>query len=128
MKWGRVVSLFALCGSLCAAQALHCNLDSYKSIAGVNVTTNSGSVDLTWPGQQGQELRARFTLRNGQPLIEELAARKPGGAWVALGKDLTPDFQVTTGRRRISASSSSSTSPATGRSRSTTTNPCRLKW
>ena len=32
----------------------------------------------------------------------ELAAKKPGGAWIVLGKDLAPDFQVTTGRRRIS--------------------------
>ena len=41
-------------------------------------------------------------MRDGQPVVEELAARKAGGAWIELGKNLTPDFQVTTGRRRIS--------------------------
>jgi len=28
--------------------------------------------------------------------------RKAGGAWIELGKELTPQFEVTTGRRRIS--------------------------
>jgi hypothetical protein len=41
-------------------------------------------------------------VRDGQPVVAELAARKPGGTWIVLGKDLAPDFQVTTGRRRIS--------------------------
>ena len=43
-------------------------------------------VELVWPGEKGQQLRARFTLRDGQPLIAELAAQKPGGAWIELGK------------------------------------------
>ena len=55
-----------------------------------------------WPGEKGQLLRARFTLRDGQPLIEELAAQKAGGLWIVLGKNLTPEFEVTTGKRRIS--------------------------
>jgi hypothetical protein len=59
-------------------------------------------VTLNWQGEAQQELRAQFALRDGQPVVEELAARKTGGAWVVLGKDLTPQFEVTTGRRRIS--------------------------
>ena len=35
-------------------------------------------------------------------MFRQLAARS-GGAWDVLGKDLIPDFQVTTGRRRISS-------------------------
>jgi len=41
--------------------------------------------------------------RNGQPVYRGLAARKPGGVWIVLAKDLTPGLSnVTTGRRRIS--------------------------
>ena len=36
-------------------------------------------------------------------MVTELAASKAGGAWVVLGKDLAPQFEVTTGRRRISS-------------------------
>ena len=63
---------------------------------------SDGGVTLTWQGEAAQELRAQFGLRDGKPVVEELAARKAGGAWVVLGKDLTPEFQVTTGRRRMS--------------------------
>jgi hypothetical protein len=59
-------------------------------------------VTLTWQGEVKDELRASFGLRDGQPVVEELAARKPGEAWVVLGKDLQPDFEVTTGKRRMS--------------------------
>jgi hypothetical protein len=74
----------------------------YKRIDGITAAISRGAVELSWQGEQGQQLRARFTLRDSQPLVEELAARKPGGAWIELGKDLSPEFAVTTGRRRIS--------------------------
>jgi len=93
---------FVLFGSVAGAQTMSCSLQDWKGIAGVNVTANRDSVELTWPGEQGQQNRARFALRDGQPVVTELAARKVGGAWIVLGKDLAPDFQVTTGRRRIS--------------------------
>jgi hypothetical protein len=84
------------------AGALDCNMKQYKPVDGITVKAAGSGVEITWPGEKGQQLRARFALRDGQPMIEELAAQKPGGAWIELGKDLTPDFQVTTGKRRIS--------------------------
>src|ERR1035437_2630232 len=99
--WGAILGL-ALFVSVGAAQTLNCNLQDYKSIDGVKAVASGNAVELSWQGEQGQQLRARFTLRDGQPLIEELAARKTGGPWIMLGKDLTPQFEVTTGRRRIS--------------------------
>jgi len=95
------LSLGLSCGSG-AAQALNCNMQGYKSVEGLRATASGGSVTLTWQGEGGQELRAQFGLRDGQPLVEELAARKAAGGWVVLGKELTPEFQVTTGRRRMS--------------------------
>jgi hypothetical protein len=77
-------------------------MKDWKPIAGVNVTAAHDGLELTWPGERGQQNRARFLIRDGQPVVADLAARKASGAWVELGKDLSPDFQVTTGRRRIS--------------------------
>jgi len=81
---------------------MSCNLQDWKGIAGVTVSANRDNVEVSWPSEQGQQNRARFAVRDGQPVVAELAARKPGGTWIVLGKDLAPDFQVTTGRRRIS--------------------------
>ena len=35
-------------------------------------------------------------------MVEELAARKDGGAWISLGQNLTPEFEMTSGVRRLS--------------------------
>jgi hypothetical protein len=99
---------YLLCGlvvysSAAFGQALHCDLQQYKPVAGITATAGANSVTLTWQGEAGQELRAQFTIRNGQPVVQELAAREGAGAWVVLGKDLSPDFQVTSGKRRISS-------------------------
>ena len=92
-----------LAAGVASAQTLNCNMQEYKNIDGVKVAASGSSVELSWQGEKGQQLRARFTLRNGKPLIEELAVEKNGGVWIVLGKDLTPEFEVTTGRRRISS-------------------------
>lgn len=63
---------------------------------------NRGTLDLTWQGESGQELKASFGMVDGHPVVRQLAVRS-GSAWDVLGRDMTPDFQVTTGRRRISA-------------------------
>jgi hypothetical protein len=99
--WGAIFGL-GLVASAGTAQTLHCNLKDYKSIDGVKAVAGAGSLELSWRGEKGQQLSTRFTLRDGQPTIEELAARKADGEWIVLGKNLTPEFEVTTGRRRIS--------------------------
>ena len=35
-------------------------------------------------------------------MVLELAARKSGGSWIALGQNLTPEFEITSGVRRLS--------------------------
>src|SRR6185437_2965270 len=85
-----------------AAQGLECNFDGYKPVEGLRAGMNRGSLEISWQGEAGQELRAAFGVRDGQPLIQQLAARS-SGTWNVLGADLTPEFQVTTARRRISA-------------------------
>jgi hypothetical protein len=95
------LSLVFLTG-MSVAQALTCNMQDYKSVDGITAKVDGKSVTLAWNGEGDQQLQAQFTLRGGQPVVQELAARKKGGAWVVLGKDLTPEFQVTTGKRRMS--------------------------
>src|ERR1035437_8799274 len=85
-----------------AAQSVNCNMQGYKAVDGLRAAASAGGVTVTWQGEAQQELRTQFALRDGQPVVAELAAKKAGGAWVVLGKDLAPEFQVTTGRRRMS--------------------------
>jgi hypothetical protein len=79
-----------------------CDVKDYKAVDGIRMEQFGGTVALVWQGESGQELRARLGIADGHPVVSELAAREKGGRWVSLGKDLTPEFQVTTGKRRIS--------------------------
>jgi hypothetical protein len=91
-------------GLFCVAgiAQVSCNMQGYKAVDGLRAEPVAGGVTLTWQGDGQQELRAQFALRDGKPVVAELAARKAGGVWAVLGKDLAPEFQVTTGRRRMS--------------------------
>ncbi len=95
-----LVSVFA--SSVAAAQTASCDMKGYKPGNGIKAEAASDGVSFTWPGEENEQLRARFAIRDGQPVVAEMAARAGSGAWMELGKDLSPEFQVTTARRRIS--------------------------
>jgi hypothetical protein len=58
--------------------------------------------ELAWTGERGDLLRATFDVRDAQPTVVRLEARKAGGAWIVLGRNLTPEYQIVTGKRRLS--------------------------
>ncbi len=97
-----VRSTFLLPAAALAALAADCDLSGYKAQPGLEAARSNGSVTLTWAGERGETLRAGFAIANGQPVIRDLALRKQGGAWAQIGSDLTPEFHVTAGKRRIS--------------------------
>jgi len=102
MSWNGIVFSGLLLSTLAGAQALNCNFDGYKAQDGLKASMNSGSLELTWQGERGQTLRATLGVDSGQPVVRGLAVER-NGKWSVLGHDLTPEYQVTTGRRRISA-------------------------
>src|ERR1700730_14089171 len=92
----------ALCWGMAMSQTLNCNVQGYKPADGLKAEIHGELLSVTWHGEGAQQLRADFTIRNGQPVVQELAARKNGGQWVVLGNALQPEFQVTSGKRRLS--------------------------
>src|SRR5215510_3471952 len=81
---------------------LKCNLTEYNVRAGLTATLQGGVLVVAWTGRDGTELRTRFAISNGQPTIRDLAVRADGGAWKTLGENLTPEYRVTSGVRRMS--------------------------
>ncbi len=90
-----------VCG-MAMGQTLNCNVQGYKPADGLKAEIHGEVLSVAWHGEGAQQLRAEFTIRNGQPVVQELAARKNGGQWVVLGNALQPEFQVTSGKRRLS--------------------------
>jgi len=86
---------------LAAASPLNCNLSAFQASSGLNAAVNGDSLALTWEGDRNQELRLRFVIDNGTPTIAELAARRKGSAWSTLAANVTPEFRLASGRRRM---------------------------
>ncbi len=97
-----LAALLTLTGALPAsAQALSCNMSGFTPSAGLAASMTTDTLTVTWDGDQGQEARLRFTLVNGTPTIRDVAVRVKGGAWKIAGSNMTPDFRVVTGLRRV---------------------------
>lgn len=102
MNIDKVMVCFAVCAGFALAQDLSCDLAAYRPQAGLTVGVRSGTLEVNWDGERGEQLRAAFALRAGQPMVRELAARKRSGRWVVLGENLSPEFEITSGVRRLS--------------------------
>jgi len=83
------------------ADSLNCNLSQYKTAPGLTAVVDQDTLLVSWAGQNGADLRARYAIDGGQPVVRDLAARKAGGQWTTLGKNLTPEYHVVSGIRRI---------------------------
>ena len=94
------LTLFAAGASL--ADPLKCDVSQYKATAGLTASAEQDAIVVSWAGQGGTDLRARYAVDAGQPVLRELAVRKSGGHWTILGQNLTAEYRVTTGVRRMS--------------------------
>jgi hypothetical protein len=80
---------------------LNCDLAAYKPAAGLTASIVQDALVVSWDGQGGTELRARFAIDDSAPVVRELSVRRQGGTWAAIGQNLTPEYHVTTGIRRM---------------------------
>src|SRR5437667_3891376 len=84
------------------ADPLKCDVSQYKATTGLTANVEQDLLAVSWAGQGGAELRARYAIEGGQPVVRELAIRKSGGQWTMLGQNLTAEYRVVTGVRRMS--------------------------
>jgi len=102
VKPDRTLITVFLFGSAAFAQNINCDLSRYRAQDDLKAQIRGDLVEVTWKGEKNDQLRAQFGIQNNQPLVRELAVRKPGGGWIVLGQNLTPEFEVTSGVRRLS--------------------------
>lgn len=83
------------------ADPLNCNLDAYRAQPGLTVAVAGEVLTVAWEGDRENEVRLRFAIDGGTPVIRELAVRPAGGPWRVLATDVTPEFRVVSGLRRV---------------------------
>ena len=84
------------------ADAVKCDMSQYKAASGLTANVEQDALVVAWNGENNQELRARFAIEGGTPTVRELAVRRAGGQWAAVGQNLTPEYHVVSGIRRMS--------------------------
>jgi hypothetical protein len=98
----RVLLCMALACGASQCQNVNCDVHEYKPVDGLTAQVIGGNLHVRWEGERGNELRADFAIRDAQPIVHGLAIRSGQGNWRTLATDLTPTFDVTSGRRRMS--------------------------
>ena len=84
------------------ADTMACNMSGYKAAAGLSAILANDTLAISWNGDTDQELRLSFGVTSGTPVMRELAIRRGEGVWTTLATNVTPEFRVTSGLRRIS--------------------------
>src|SRR5205807_3220288 len=102
MKTLGLTFIIALSWNIAQGQNLNCDMSQYKAADGLKAQPGAGGIEVNWQGERNQQLGASFAVRNGQPVIHQLAVKKNGGNWMPLAQDLTPEFEVVSGVRRLS--------------------------
>ena len=98
------ISLFApLALLMLPAQADSlCDLSGYELAPGLEARASADALRLEWTGERSERLRAVFAIEEGRPVVRELGAQAVGGGWRTLASNVSPEFHVAAGQRRIS--------------------------
>src|SRR4029077_9857853 len=89
--------------SAAVGDGLKCDMTQYKESAGLAAAVEQDLLVVTWAGQAGSDVRARYAIERGQPVVRDLSVRKQGGQWATLGQNLAPEYHVVSGLRRMSS-------------------------
>jgi hypothetical protein len=62
------------------ADSLNCNLSKYKAAQGLAAVVDQDALVVSWSGQNGADLRVRYAIDGGQPVIRISRSRNPAGS------------------------------------------------
>src|SRR3974390_3322866 len=96
-------SCIAIAGLLVAPvmQAQTYDLSQYRALPGLTAEAAQKTLSVTWDGERNDEIRLRLGVRNGTPVIQDIALRHKGATWATLATNLEPEFHVVSGLRRM---------------------------
>src|SRR3954465_6713254 len=105
MRMSTAVAVVALALARTLSQgpaATSCDLSQYKALPGLTASNTDNQLVVTWKGERDSEVRARYAIDAARPIVRDLAVRKANGPWITVGENLTPEYRIVTGFRRMS--------------------------
>ena len=58
---------------------LQCDMQEYRAATGLNAVLQGNLLVVSWAGQDGAELRARYGIDGGSPVVRDLAGTQTRG-------------------------------------------------
>ena len=95
-----IIFLSLVTASFSFTQAIRCDMTQYRESKGLTAYVEKDLLVVNWTGHEAQELRARFAIDHGRPVVRDLAIREKDGQWAILGQNLIPEYNVVSGIRR----------------------------
>lgn len=80
---------------------LMCGLADYKASPGMTAEVTGSALIVTWDGKKDDTIRLRLVIDNGVPTVADLALKHDGGSWNSIASNVTPEFRVVSGFRRL---------------------------
>jgi hypothetical protein len=99
---GLLALIVAIGSQAASADPIACDMTGYRAAPGLSASAAPDVLTATWDGDRQQELRLQFALAQGTPTLRDISVRPQGGAWVSIAANLSPEFRVVSGIRRMS--------------------------
>ena len=85
-----------------AAQGTNCDLGGYKPQEGLKAEVRGGALELQWQGNVKKSYARPLLCAPVSQSFRNWRRKNRGGKWIVLGQNLTPEFEFTSGVRRLS--------------------------
>ena len=79
----------------------HWDLSGYQPQDGLTARVSNNILLVDWAGEGDDEFHLEMTVNNGAPVIRELSVRAQNGHWNKIMVDVTPEFRIVSGTRRV---------------------------
>lgn len=83
------------------ADPIHCDMAAYKAQPGLAAEVKGDTLEIIWTGDKKNEFKVAFLIDKGVPKIAALAIRQHSTQWELLATNLTPEFRILSGHRRV---------------------------
>jgi hypothetical protein len=85
-----------------AAASIACDRAHYVAHPGLRADDGADGLTVGWSAEGDRELKLLFTIDEGMPTIRSITSGRASGGWTTLAGNLTPEFRIVSGLRRMS--------------------------
>ena len=102
MLQSRILTGLLLWTALAAGQSVNCDLGGYKAQDGLKAQMRAGALELTWRGERQNNCAPPSRFGTDSRWSRSWPCARAAASWIVLGQNLTPEFELTSGVRRLS--------------------------